>query len=476
MVAGLIQIATSGSLDNFISINPNISYYLFAYKRHTKFALETKILDFDKTINIDGVENKYRCTIDPNSGDLLSNLYFIYTIPAIYSLDIHRFRWIKNFGTLLLRRATFYIGSTIVDSITGEYLLLMNEFSVLIKDNYNDITGNIPSLYDPQIPIPIVKVNNNRFETLTYPYIVPENDNPSIKSREIIIPLSFNFTKNPSLSILLARLQNRKDIYIEIEIENIENLYQVYSKDLKLYVSPSYYNELYDNNGHPPISINTFIRNTNKDLRARIEGTFVYLDNYERGLMMIAPIKSILIERTFISNFEALVSGNNLRASIELMGANHHTKEIIWTLRRNDYNKYNENFNFTNSIPEDENNPIISTANIYFNDKNIMEDKSEIFFSKIQPYQYHSTIPKRGIYSFSFGLYPEKWQPSGSYNGANVKTYLYVYVKPAVNDIINSKLISFNKTPYSYNYLLRYFVKSYNILEYIGGNVGIKYV
>jgi len=475
MVAGLIQIATSGSLDNFITINPNISYYLFAYKRHTKFALETKILDFDKTITIDGVNNRFRCMIDPNGGDLLSNLYFIYTIPTIYSLDKHRFKWIKNYGTLLIKRATFYIGSTIVDSITGEYLLLMNEQSLLIKDNYNDITGNISNMYNPQIPIPVIKINNNRFETLTYPYYIPEKNNPSINSREIIIPLNFNFTKHPSLSILLARLQNRKDIYIEIEIEDIENLYQVYSRELDLYISPTYYNELY-NNIEASISINTFIKTSNKDLKARIEATYVYLDNYERGLMMIAPVKSILIERIFISNYEAIVSGNNLRASIELMGANQHTKEILWILRRNDYNKYNENFNFTNSIPEDENNPIISMANIYFNDKNIMEDKSEIFFSKIQPYQYHSTIPKRGIYSFSFGLYPEKWQPTGSYNGANVKTYLYVYVKPAINDIINNKLLTFNKNTYNYDYLLRYYVKSYNVLEYIGGNVGIKYV
>jgi hypothetical protein len=473
MVAGLIQLATSGSLDSFITINPNISYYLFAYKRHTKFALETKLLDFDKTINIDGINNRYRCSIDPNIGDLLSNLYFIYTIPEIYSTDNYRFRWIKNFGTLLIKRAVFYIGSTIVDNISGEYLLLSNELSLLVKDNYDDITGNIEEMYNPSIPIPVIKINNNRFETMRYPYIIPDNIKPSISGREIIIPLSFNFTKNPSLSILLARLQNRKDIYIEIEIEDIENLYQVYSKELDLYISPKYYNELYSN--QKSININDFIRTSNKDLKARIEGTFVYLDNYERGLMMISPVKSILLERIFISNFETLISGNNLRTTIELMGANHHTKEIMWILRRSDYNKYNDNFNFTNNIPENINNPIISMANIYFNDKNIMEDKPENFFGKIQPYQYHSTIPKRGIYIYSFGLYPEKWQPSGSYNGANVKTYLYVYVKPANNDVINNKLIKFNKNIYNYDYLIRYFVKSYNVLEYIGGNVGIKY-
>ena len=45
MGAGLIQLVTTGQLDNFITTNPDISFYLFAYKRHTKFALETVRLD-----------------------------------------------------------------------------------------------------------------------------------------------------------------------------------------------------------------------------------------------------------------------------------------------------------------------------------------------------------------------------------------------------------------------------------------------
>jgi len=470
MVAGLIQLVTTGSLDNFININPNISYYLFAYKRHTKFALETKILNFDKTITIEAYNNIFRCNISTVSGDLLSNLYLVYTIPAIYSSDKYRFRWVKNFGTLLIKNAKFLVGRTEIDNISGELLLLLNELSLNVKDSYNNITGNVDYMYDPKIPIPFIKINNNRYETIKYPIGDKINDIPSIKSKEIIIPLTFNFTKHPSLSILLSRLQNRYDIFVQLELENIENLYQVYSKDLDMYISPNYYNELYPND---IININTFIKTNNID--AHIEGTFVYLDNYERGLLMIAPIKSILIEKTFISNFIDITPGNNLKTAIELMGANHHNKEILWTLRRSDYYKYNDNLNFTNGIPEDENKTILSMANIYFNDAKIMEDKSENFYNLIQPFQHHNCIPKKGIYCYSFGLYPDKWQPTGSYNGANVRTYLYVYIKNADNSLINEKLKILNQPTYNYIYKLRYYIRSYNVLEYIGGNVGVKY-
>ena len=88
-------------------------------------------------------------------------------------------------------------------------------------------------LTDFYLSIP-VKINNNRFETIQYPYIIDNNSPPSIPSREIVIPLSFNFTKHPSLSIMLARLQNRKDVYIELEIEDIENLYQVNPIDVSI--------------------------------------------------------------------------------------------------------------------------------------------------------------------------------------------------------------------------------------------------
>lgn len=477
MVAGLIVLVANGSMDNYLTVNPHISYYLFAYKRHTKFAFETKFLEFNKTVSIklNSFDNVYDCYIKPSStGDLLSKLYLVYKIPAIYSSYKHRFRWIKNFGTLLIKRATFYIGPTIIDTITGELLLINNELETVIKDSYNTLTGNIEEMYNPQAPIPVVRINNNRFETIRYPEAIPNNSNkPSIPSREIIIPLNFNFTKNPALSLLLLRLQNRDDIYMRLEIENIENLYQVYSTDLDLYVSPTFYNDLYP---YDKISINSFINTDDTNLNAHIEGTFVYLDNYERSLIMITPIKSILMEQNFISSRVDVNPGTDLSTTIELTGTNFHNKEILWVLRRTDYNNYNENFNFTDGIPEDNNKPIISLANIYFNDSRIMEDKNENFFNLIQPYQYHSSIPKKGIYCYSFGLYPEKTNPTGSYNGAKVITKLKVYSKKAIdNSIINQKLVLMGRQPYNYTFLLNYYVKRYNILEYVGANVAMKY-
>jgi len=469
MVGGLTQLVCKGQIDSYINVNPDISFYKFAYKKHTNFAFESIRLEFETSPFLDKINTIYKCKIN-RYADLLSNLYFIYKLPAIYSSDKYRFRWVKNIGTLLIKRAYISIGATIIDNLTGEYLLINNELSLDKKDNYNNLTGNLKSLYDPSLPVPIIKINNNRFTDISYPVGNKNTGVPSINEREIIIPLSFNFTKHPSLSLLLLKLQ-ANEIYVNIEFEDIENLYQVYIDEIDLYVSPRFYNDLYPND---LIDIWTFI--TTNRINAYIEANYVFLDNDERALMMINPITSILIEQVFISNFYSVKAGNELSTTIELNGANNHNKEIIWTLKRDDYRKFNSLTNYTNNYLEDSSRPIMTSAIINFNKINRIEQKDANFFNLIQPYQHHSSVPKQGVYLYSFALQPEKWIPTGSYNGSCINTSLIVYVNDVNNDDINAKMRKMGRDNYSYNYELRYYIKSFNILEYNSGVIGIKYV
>jgi len=469
MVGGLTQLVCKGQIDSYINVNPEISFYKFAYKKHTNFSFESVRLEFEITPLLDRKDTIFKCKIN-RYADLLSNLYFVYKLPAIYSNDKYRFRWIKNIGTLLIKRAYLTAGATIIDNITGEYILINNELSLDKKDNYNNITGNVKSLYDPTLPVPILKINNNYFTDISYPVGDKDRDVVSIAERELIIPLSFNFTKHTSLALLLLKLQ-LSDIYLNIELEDVENLYQVYLDGYDLYVSPRFYNEIFS---YDLINIWTFIK-TNR-LNAYVEANYIFLENDERALMMIDPITSILIEQVFISNFYNVKAGNELATFIELNGANTHNKEIIWTLKRDDYRNFNNHTNYTNDIIENSSKPIMTSAIINFNKTNRIEQKDANFFNLIQPYQHHSSIPKTGIYTYSFAIQPEKWIPTGSYNGSCISTSLVVYVNKDDNEYINEKMRKLGKDEYSYNYELRYYIKSFNILEYNSGTVGIKYI
>lgn len=450
------------------NIVPLMSYYKFVYKRHTNFAMNTQKLYFDGTQPyLSGSENKFRCYIT-NVGNVLNGLYFRYKLPDIYSSDIHKFRWIPNFGTLLIKKAELIYNNQVLDVLTGEWLLISNELTENVKDNFNKITGNLSGFFNPKMDIPIITINNNRYAN-AYPIGNKVTGVSSIKGREIIVPLAFNFTKNPSLGVLLSKIGIANNFYLEITLESIENLYQVYSSDLNLFVSPAFYNEL---NPNDKISFDTFI--TNKQINAYVEANITFLNNNELTQLSITPQIDIIVDKMVMSTESVVNPGVDLANEIALQGVNTPIKEIIWTLKRDDYYRFNNLTNYTNSIVENNDKPIMSKAMIMYNRtiERVAENDAN-FFNIIQPHRHHTSIPKQGIYCYSYALFPEKSQPSGCADNSTIQTSLYVYTNKEDNVELNDKLtrLGGRVQPYSYKYRLNYYVRTINILRYINGTV-----
>jgi Large eukaryotic DNA virus major capsid protein/Major capsid protein N-terminus len=482
MPGGLLQLVVKGKMDEFINENPEINFYKFAYKRHVNFAMENFRCDFENKPEINVINNVqssvYRCEIKRH-GNYLTNLYLRYTLPDIYSNDTYKFKWIENVGCLIIKKASINISSTEIDTLNGEYLIINNELTLPVKDSFNNLTGNVSSLTSvPLLPIPVMKINNNTLYSSVYPS-ANKNINgaaPSIKGREIIIPLNFNFTKHPSLAIQFSRLLNADmPTYVYLEFENFENLYQVYSNDLQMYISPSYYNELYGTS----IKFNDFIKQ-NHDLNMYIDTNQVLLDQLVlKEIILNEPITTVVVEKLYIgNNYRGIVARDNHTSKIDI-NVNYHVKEIIWTLKRSDYYKFNTPTNYTNLIPEDkEKGGIMKYGVINWKDLSTSYTRIENdanYYNIIQPYQHHSCIPKMGIYSYSFSIYPEKWIPTGSYNNSQITTELFITVNEGSNEDINKKLIAMNKTPYNYEYELQFYIKTINIIEYNSGRAGLKY-
>ena len=473
MAGGLLQLVAKGQQDEFISVNPDISFFKYSYKKHTNFSMESIQLTFNinPILSSSSISSGYLCKIG-RYADLLSNLYFCYKLPDIYSSDVYKFRWINNVGSLLVKKATIIVGNVTIDTITGEWL---NIYNSLINGednltNYNKLTGNVEDLINPKMNEPRISIKNNRFNYSFYPASIKNSNIPSIKSRDIYVPLRFWFTKVPSLALPLLKLQY-SDIYINMEIENVENLYQVYSEDLQKYISPTYYNELY--NDH--INILTFVNNT--AITPYIEANYIFLDNDERNEMISSAKTDYLVEQLEISSDKILKSNNNSSTIIDL-NIHKHTKEIIWTAKRDDYYKFNERNNYTASIPENGNSGILDKCSIIINKtNNRIEEKNADYFNIIQPYQHHSAIPKQGIYCYSFSLFPEKVYPTGSFNTSVVSTSLQIYNRTYYNnDDINAKLTNMNKNTYTFDYIVNVYSITYNVYEIIGGVAGMKFV
>lgn len=464
MGGGLMQLVLFSSQDQYIIQNPQMSYFKYVYKRHTNFSMESIPLTFSTNpiMMPDGEGSTYECTVK-RYGDLLSNIYFCFTLPNIYSSDVYKFRWIENVGNIFIRKATVTVGNAEIDALYGEWLSIWNELSLKDSGSYNRLVGNISELANPTINEPRIGIKNNKFYYVFYPHSnYSKGDKPSIKSKRLYVPLNFWFTRNPALALPLLKLQ-LAEIKIKIETRSSERLYQVYSTILDRYVAPTYYNELHNDS----INIYTFAPNISLD--PYIEANYIFLGNIERNAIMLSGITQYLIEQVKVSTETSIQSASSTFTSV-VLNANQHIKEIIWTVRRDDYMKYNIFNNYTASPEYNEYSKILTESSIIWNSTNTRIDKDADYFSYLQSYQHHTNVPRVGIYCYSFALFPEKVNASGSYNGSKVSTTLRVKVDGTYNNNeINAKLAYHNKTTYNFQYLLTTYSITLNVFEVNGG-------
>jgi hypothetical protein len=111
---------------------------------------------------------------------------------------------------------------------------------------------------------------------------------------------------------------------------------------------------------------------------------------------------------------------------------------------------------------------IIDSAEIIF-DSNIREmRKNYIFFNGVQPYLYHSSGVNPGIYSYSFGLTPEKYQPSGACNFSNIKDCIFnlEFKKPYILKTLDDE---------DFWYGVRFFSVAQNLFQCASGMGGRVY-
>ena len=80
----------------------------------------------------------------------------------------------------------------------------------------------------------------------------------------------------------------------------------------------------------------------------------------------------------------------------------------------------------------------------------------------MQPYQHHSGNPREGMFMYSFSLFPEDFQPSGSVNASRINNIQFYLSLKKPNDK-------------SYGYDVVFYVINYNFLRISSGLAGVVY-
>jgi len=493
MPGGLLQLVAIGAQNELINGNPSMTHFRAVYRRHTNFAMEAIRMTFSSS-NLEFAQTTKRtisCRID-RYAQMLHDTYLVVTLPDIWSplyfLNTnapptgydqrsnsigYEFKWVENIGYNLIDSVEITANGQVLQRLTGEWLKF---YSYLTHDPnkrkiVDEMVGNVPELKDPANAYDRINQYPHAITPLNFPGGVPntKTPEPSIRSRQLVIPLHFWFCENPGMALPLVSMQN-SDISINVTLRPLNELYTVIdvnplSTTYGQRVRPEMtsYNPLsptstYDGIGRflsPPTvtgaSTNTSLTTFFPD--PYLEGNFIYLTEMEMAQLATADQTFLVKTVTFVNN-PGQYGGNS---DIEIPFFNLVTR-IVWSAQRSDKILTNDWDNYTNwDDPHRAPFTTTGTANdvyssviystetqtylyssgqlqitsVYPRDaltqgqllldgKERFAVKPSSYFSLIQMYK-HTTgnapeIP--GVYMYSFALNNDLYQPSGAINGS----------------------------------------------------------
>jgi hypothetical protein len=241
MGGGLLNLISKGSEDIILTGNPDISFFKHVYKKYSNYGSQYFRIDYTGLRSLSYKNDTVIEFTVPRHADLLGDTYFVVNLPDIYSQPpIHnnkycpKFKWIRDIGYNMIKRVTISIGGQKINDYSGEYFINLRdrEYYSDKREKINEMTGNIPELYDP---------------SSTYNGVYPNafkstNFEPSIRGRKLYIPIDCWFGHDSHMHLPLVSLQYH-EVNIRIELRPINELYVVANELLDEYTENFLFNE-----------------------------------------------------------------------------------------------------------------------------------------------------------------------------------------------------------------------------------------
>ena len=399
MGGGLMQLVAYGAQDVYLTGNPQITFFKVVYRRHTNFACESIEQTFNGSVNFG---NKVTATISRN-GDLITNCWVEMTLPADAAANTNR--WVNCVGHRLLEEVELEIGGQKIDKHYADWLEIWSELTLPEekRSGYKEMVGKYES-----------------------------NTGLSADAEQkLYVPLVFFFNRNPGLALPLIALQYH-EVKVSVKFASKDDCI-VADAALTSYVAAS-------------------------DLKASLFVDYVYLDTAERR--RFAQVShELLIEQLQFTGDESVTSDKTNKVRLNF---NHPVKEIVWVFKGDTADL--DPFDYSEGQDEDldtgdsgANDPL-KTAKLLLNGHDRFSERDAKYFRLVQPYQHHTRIPSRAIYSYSFALKPEEHQPSGTCNFSRID---------------NATLsVTMNTTTST---TMKVFAVNYNVLRIMSGMGGLAY-
>lgn len=465
MPGGVLQLAAYGVQNLYLTGNPQITFFVAVYKRHTNFAIEsirvylTGIADFGKRVS---------CVVE-RYADLICDVFVEVDLPRISlrenEVNNIYYSWTNSIGHALLQYMEIEIGGEVIDRHYGQWLEIWNDLTIVAekRDAYNEMIG---------------KHDNFNATTQGGPL-------------RLRIPLQFWFCRNKGLALPLIALQFH-EVRFNFQFRPFEELWA--SSTGKI-VNDGCINMP---NGCMQYPCSIQEQECCEARTLHIENAvlfidYIFLDVEERRKFAQCKHEYLIDQLELHSE----TINNNLQYNkIDLSDFNHPVKELIWVFQTQDAFQQRkqtgmELFNFNagvsmNPLASDDAaqncdfNPCSVTACIHIprrppdeldcnkcpqaNTEVLMHPLDPMLEAKIQfegndrictrdfrhfrivqPYQRHTRVPDNFIYLYSFGFCPEDHQPSGAANFSMLDNVeLHIKLREEINEPVTVDIYAVN--------------------------------
>ena len=402
MGGGLIQLIAVGIQDIYLIGNPQITFFKTVFKRYTNFSLESMQQTIDGRTDFGQM---IQCTID-RKGDLVKDIILDILLPALPS----GYYWTDGIGNVLVKQVDLEIGGQLVDRHYSEWFDIWSQLTVNESKigAYNSMVGN----YNSSSSLEANATSQLRVQ----------------------VPMFFWFNRDYAMALPLIALQYH-EVVLKIQLRDFNSCYR-------------------NNTTSTPLS-------GYKIQQFRVWADYVLLDMEERR-NFAQNQHEYLIEQLQFADDEFIAKTQNTISKV--LNFNHPVKELYWIHVRNDYEQANiltgnQRLNYAlGTIYTDV--ETFGEGVLQLNGIDRFEKRPANYFRLVQNFQFHTRYSTKNIYTYSFAVFPEKQQPSGTCNMSKIsKSIIY---------------LDYNGINHSQNdMILKVYGVNYNIYRIMSGMAGL---
>lgn len=409
-----VQLMAYGKQDLYITGNPQISYFKYVYRRHENFAIETISHELETNTSIN--EFNSVASLKSHSGDMISKICVKLEFTAGVTMDNkgnsnNYLTFTNNTGHAYIKEASLHIGENEISKLYSEWFDIWNELTDPDQRFHKVVNKHMSKdAYYTGIKNTEEAVLANRVK-----YIEADD------TLTCYVPLDFWISQSPGCALPVISLQHH-DVDLHLSFRSLASIFNS--------------NTTFSNPTTPP--------------RITVLVDYIFLDTKERTRFASEKHGYLITQLQKIGPVPLTTSHD--------LNFNHPVKELVWVCRHENAGLSGTNpavngadFDGTINVSSDSANfgaswgkndffnyscadrtlltevvggvksyEPFTYARLVLNNIDRFEKQRPSYFRLVQPSMYHSNIPNKHIYVYSFALSPEEFQPSGTCNFSRI--------------------------------------------------------